>query len=115
MKKKPVYRNNKSLWDVTEPVQSSVKTKPPKMYTCRSEKLFTIRNGVIVEITNQDRNLTNSNENKTLEKNHWRDRLTEAEIKEIPRFSSYQKGTPSSVCIFSFIIVNKQVIIFFYI
>lgn len=101
MKKKPVYRNNKSLWDVTEPVQSSVKTKIPKMYSCRSEKLFTIRNGVIVEITSQDKNLTSSNENKTLG-DHWRDRLTEAEIKEIPRFSSYQKGTPSSVCVNKF-------------
>lgn len=91
--------SSRSLWDVTEPVENVKTFENPKLYSCRKEKLFTIRNGVIVEITNENKNKCNSRveDPVTATENQRVDRLTEAEIKAIPRFSGYQKGTPSMV------------------
>ncbi|XP_065207261.1 RNA-binding protein 41-like [Planococcus citri] len=101
----------KTLWDVTEVPTSCKKTCTTKVYSCKPgpKKLFTIKGGKIVEIKNE--NDSSEKVNKVdkkslpfisidLEKNdglETRSKLSEEEIRKIPKFHNYEKGTPSKV------------------
>lgn len=99
-----------SLWDVTE-VASIPNQQGAKLYTCRSQpqKLYTIRDGVIVELQNEDENQSKQSKPKHISQpficiypknvsdSIVSSRLSEEEIKKIPKFQNYQKGTPSNV------------------
>ncbi|XP_044256101.1 RNA-binding protein 41-like isoform X2 [Tribolium madens] len=77
----PIIQNQSlhTKWDskisVTTPPQ-----KEPKTYTCKSQNYYTIKDGEIIQI------------NHTPEK-----KLSIEEIRKIPKFQNYDKGTPCSV------------------
>lgn len=72
----------KTKWDVKE----SETNETVKQYTCKQQRLYTVRNGEIVEINSQ--NLT-ENSNKTLQ------RISIEEIKN--KFKNYEEGEPTKV------------------
>lgn len=99
------------MWDVTEPIPKK-KSYPTKVYSCKPEKLFTIKEGKIVELKNENdlKEKVVASSKKSLpfisidaEKeadSEIRARLSEDEIRKIPKFHNYEKGMPSNVLLF---------------
>lgn len=80
---------------------------PEKVYLCKPEKLFTIREGAIVELNKNyvlDKPVKREDKLQTFicidyknQNDQIHSRLSEEEIKKIPKFQNYEKGMPSSV------------------
>lgn len=88
----------KSLWDVTESVIHTNKTSNSKIYSCKEKKLFTIKNGKIVQITKKNNeDIDTIEKEKDSNKNELISRLSVEDIKKIPKFQNYEEGTPSKV------------------
>lgn len=89
-KKKPneIEFASNSKWDVKESVTCDA--TPPKIvkqYSCKPQKLFTIKDGKIVEI----------NSTKSSIKNDGSERISPEEIKKDPKFADYETGEESRV------------------
>ncbi|RZC41288.1 RNA-binding protein 41-like, partial [Asbolus verrucosus] len=82
-----VFKNSpfseSSKWDVKEfPKEQSDKKK---VYSCKPQNYYTIKDGEIVKINSVDRN-----------RKYTGDKLSVEEIKKIPKFENYTTGVPSS-------------------
>lgn len=102
IKRKPVTSSGKSLWDVTETSKNHNRRKN-RLYTCPKERLFTIRDQKIVEIKTDEKEPEEEIRVAEVEKgddNAKREpieRLSEDDIRELPKFSNYDRGTPNEV------------------
>lgn len=77
-----------SKWDVKESVPCEA--APPKIikqYTCKPQKLFTIKDGQILEINSTKKSI----------KNDGSERISLEEIKKDPKFANYETGEESRV------------------
>ncbi len=95
-----------SLWDARPSDVLAKKNSKPKIYTCKRQKLFTIRDGKIVEIMGENEDVettepgtVDDSQGCTVSENTERicSRLSVDKIKQIPKFQNYDKGTPSQV------------------
>lgn len=91
--------NKSSKWDLKHvPIENKFipKTSDGKMYTCNNKVYYTIRNNEIVKLHSSHVDGTEKVENidvqSIIEK-----KLTEEEIRNIPRFQNYERGTVSKV------------------
>lgn len=74
-----------SKWDVKESIPEEPKPNVAKHYSCKPERLYTIKDGEIVQITRS---------NPT---SHLLERVNLEEIKSNPKFANYTEGEPSNV------------------
>lgn len=83
---------NHSKWDQREIEATSTISvnTTPKKYTCKRQNYYTVRNGEIVQLTQNDS--VKRLEIETI------NRLSIEEIKAIPKFKDYIAGSPSKVC-----------------
>lgn len=110
-----------SLWDVLDKRQIATAekqtTSPAKVYACREETLYTVRDGKIVQLDKKDINQVGKCEdmNKQQKCDYGKrfvavnagdegvnvpeieQRLTLEEIKQIPWFKDYETGEPSQI------------------
>lgn len=91
--------NKNSKWDLKHvPIENKFipKTSEEKTYTCNNKVYYTIRNNEIVKLNSSDvdgkEKVENINVQSIIEK-----KLTEEEIRNIPRFHNYERGTVSKV------------------
>lgn len=83
--------SSNSKWDVKESVPcEQTAPKIVKQYTCKPQKLYTIKDGQIVEI-----NSVGQAENTI--KNDGSERVSLEDIKKHPRFANYETGEESKV------------------
>ncbi|KAF7281220.1 hypothetical protein GWI33_005010 [Rhynchophorus ferrugineus] len=80
-----------SKWDVHERVsgESSKIINKSKIYDCKPQMLYTIRNGQIVQLNSTPQGNQVSITDKS--------KLTLDEIKKIPKFANYEPGIPSKI------------------
>lgn len=104
-----------SLWDCIEPpvIISRQPPRPTSVATCQRETLYTVKNGRIIPLKSKDK-VSNENVDKDREKLAGQafvalelpaeisisGRLTEQEIRQLPRFKNYERGAISNVIAF---------------
>lgn len=121
MPTKPVTSKGSSLWDVVNKPVIVENRKPveTKMYGCAKHRLFTVKNGKIVEVGGKQQTSYESSTKKSdvekerdncsgqpfvtvgeITENNLQNnkRLSECEIRQIPKFKNYERGKLNKVC-----------------
>lgn len=85
----------KTKWDVKEPECVARKVEiidKDKVYSCKPQNWYTIKDGEIIKL-NEDKTIPEKI--NTEERDSNKSKLSLEELKSIPKFSSYEAGTPS--------------------
>lgn len=82
---KEISYTNDTKWDLKQDISSESNIKVVKQYTCKPQRLYTIENGVIIEINSPNQSLNNINF----------ERISIEEIKKDSKFANYDEGEPS--------------------
>ncbi|CAH0561076.1 unnamed protein product [Brassicogethes aeneus] len=83
-KSRPITKNSK--WDKQE-TQKEVKVHENKLYSCKKQSLYTIKDGKIVQI---------QGDSKIIDTNKKPNKLTIKEIKSMDKFKNYEPGDTTS-------------------
>ncbi|KAJ3658677.1 hypothetical protein Zmor_010402 [Zophobas morio] len=79
----------KTKWDLKECKVENNKATESKVFTCKPQNYYTIRDGVILKINNAPESDNNSTKQQK--------KLSVEEIKKIPKFENYEKGISSKI------------------